>query len=288
MSHFLQTAIRTIWRVTFLALHIMGGFLKVTYLRSSLGETWHLSTRGQATISLWLERLSKILGLHVNVKSPPLPVPTMVVANHVSWLDIIAIGSVHPAYFLAKDDVRKWPLIGSLLAKAGTKFIRRNSASAVRECNKHLCHLLRIRQNVVVFPEGTTTDGTNVASFHPALFEVPHKAYTPIQPLAIRYLDLGKPDTVAPYINDDIFIIHLWRILSRKVTYVELNFLPPVSSREHRRQLSQKCHALIISALFDEKQKITPIPILYQLPQRPKPREMIEGESDIEMLRNVS
>jgi 1-acyl-sn-glycerol-3-phosphate acyltransferase len=269
MSHILQAAFRATWRSVVLVAHLAAGFVQTFYLRSRLGEAWHQSARGQATISVWVKRLAKILGLQVRVASPPLPVPTMVVANHVSWLDIIAIGSVHPAYFLAKDDVRRWPFIGSLLARAGTKFIRRNSASAVRECNKHLCHLLRIRHSVVVFPEGTTTDGANVGSFQSALFEVPRQAYCPVQPLAIRYSNQGKPDVIAPYIDDDIFIIHLWRILGRKFTCVELNFLPPVSSREHRRQLSQKCHAIIAAALVEEENPIVPIPVLYQPPRRP-------------------
>jgi 1-acyl-sn-glycerol-3-phosphate acyltransferase len=275
MSHVLLKPVRATWRSGVLVVHLAAGFVQTLYLRSSLGEAWHQSAQGQVTISRWLKRLTKILGLQVQVAAAPLPVPTMVVANHVSWLDIIAIGSVHPAYFLAKDDVRRWPFIGSLLARAGTKFIRRNSASAVRECNKHLCHLLRIRQNVVVFPEGTTTDGTSVGSFHSALFEVPRQAYRPVQPLAIRYMNQGKRDTIAPYIDDDIFIIHLWRILSRKLTCVELNFLPPVSSREHRRQVSQKCHAIIAAALIEEKKPVAPLPILYQLPRRPVQQELM-------------
>lgn len=275
MSYVLLKPVRATWRSSVLVVHLTAGFVQTLYLRSSLGEAWHQSARGQVTISVWVKRLTKILGLQVHVVAAPLPVPTMVVANHVSWLDIIAIGSVHPAYFLAKDDVRRWPFIGSLLARAGTKFIRRNSASAVRECNKHLCHLLRIRQNVVVFPEGTTTDGASVGSFHSALFEVPRQAYCPVQPLAIRYMNQGKPDTIAPYIDDDIFIIHLWRILGRKFTCVELNFLPPVSSREHRRQVSQKCHAIIAAALIEKKKPVAPLPILYQLPRRPAQRELM-------------
>ena len=275
MSYLLPAAFRATWRSGVLVAHLVAGFVQTLYLRSSLGEMWHQSPRGQTVIFLWLKRLTKILGLQVHVAAPPLPVPAMVVANHISWLDIIAIGSVCPAYFLAKDDVRQWPFIGSLLARSGTKFIRRNSASAVRECNKHLCHLLRIRHNVVVFPEGTTTDGTSVGSFHSALFEVPRQAYCPVQPLAIRYLNQGKPDSIAPYINDDIFIVHLWRILGRKFTCVELNFLPPVSSREHRRQLSQKCHAIIVSALVENENPIAPPPIPYQLPRRPAQRELM-------------
>lgn len=287
MSHLLQTVFRAIWRTVILIVHLVKGFVQTFYLRSKFGEEWHQSSCGQETISLWLKRLTKILGLKVNVVSPPLPIPSMTVANHISWLDVIAIGSVHSSYFLAKDDVRRWPFIGSLLAKVGTKFIRRNSASAVRESNKHLCHLLRIRQNVVVFPEGTTTDGESVGTFHSALFEVSRQAYCPIQPLAIRYLNQGKPDFIAPYINDDIFIIHLWRILGRKSTCVELNFLPPISSRDHRRQLSKNSRAIISAALAEEEKSIVPTPNVYKLPSRPVQRGLVLGPASIEEIKKV-
>lgn len=273
MNVILWSSFRAMWRAGVLFLHLVMGLIKTLYMRSRFGEKWHQDARGQKIISLWLIRLAKILGLQVDVVSSPLPMPAMIVANHVSWLDVIAIGSIRPAYFLAKDELRQWPLIGSLLALAGTKFIRRNSTTAVRECNKHLCHSLRIRHNVVVFPEGTTTDGTSVDSFHSALFEVPRQAYCPIQPLAIRYWDQGRVDTLAPYINKDIFIVHLWRVLRRKSTRVELNFLPPISSREHRRVLSKQCHALIVSALNEVDKVNAPMPVLYPLPSRPVPRK---------------
>jgi 1-acyl-sn-glycerol-3-phosphate acyltransferase len=157
----------------------------------------------------------------------------------------------------------------------------------VRECNKHLCHLLRIRQNVVVFPEGTTTNGLDVGTFHSALFEIPHQAYCPIQPLAIRYLNQGKPDFIAPYIDDDVFIVHLWRVLGRKLTYVELNFLPPISSRDHRRQLSQKCHGIIATALSEKEKPTAPTPIIYKLPCRPVQSGLVLGSAGIEELQKV-
>lgn len=285
MSNTLLATLRALWRTGFLVVHLMVGVMQTFYLRSRFGEKWHQNADGQVTISLWMRRLSKILGLQVHVASPPLPVPSMIVANHVSWLDTIAIGCVRPAYFLAKEEVHHWPLIGSLLANVGTKFIRRNSTRALRECNKHLCHSLRIRQNVVVFPEGTTTNGAGVGIFHSALFEVPRQAYCPIQPLAIRYWYQGKLDTLAPYIGDDVFIFHLWQILSRKSTCVELNFLSPISSREPRRQLSRKSQSMIVSALSGEVQAVSPLPILYPLPSRSGNRELVAGSSFIEVLQ---
>ncbi len=258
--------LRASLRLIRLAGHLGRGLLKSARLRRRHGEHWHQSPEGQATIQQWMQGLTRILALRVEVPLEALPVPAMIAANHISWLDVIAIASVRPAQFLAKEEVRRWPLIGPLAARSGTRFIQRNRASALFESNQHLCHALRLRQHVVIFPEGTTSDGRRVDAFHPALFEAARRAYCPIQPLAIRYRRDGAHDDIAPYTGDDLFITHLWRILARPETHVELRFLPPLSSRAHRRELAAECRALIVTEL-DRKA----MPVLDPLPRaRPK------------------
>lgn len=259
------TILRASLRMTRLVTHLIMGTLKSIYLRQRHGTNWHEQARGQAVIQQWMRTLSRILGLRITVPQAALPVPAMIVANHISWLDIIAIASVRPALFLAKTEVRQWPLIGTLMARCGTRFIQRNRSRAVRESGQQLCQALRLRQHVAIFPEGTTRDGKTVGRFYPALFEAARQAYCPIQPLAIRYGRLGQPDTRAPYIDDDTFIVHLWRILARRETHVELRFLPPISSREPRRQLAEHSRDLIVTALENQNDIPLSIPVLEPL-----------------------
>jgi len=257
--------LRTVWRLISLLWHLAQGLVQVITLQYRHGKLWHQENNGKNVVSCWLKRLNEILGLQVKVIQPPLPVPAMIVANHVSWLDVVAIGSVRPAQFLAKDDVRHWPIIGTLAKFCGTQFIRRNSVSTLRKSSKALCHALRTRQHVVVFPEGTTTKGDGVGAFHSALFSAANQAYCPVQPLAIRYRCSRGQDDVAPYVGNDIFIVHLWKILRRKETRVELQFLPPISSRDHRRELASRSREMICAALEKETQKNPPLPVLKPL-----------------------
>jgi 1-acyl-sn-glycerol-3-phosphate acyltransferase len=237
-------------RAFWLAWHIfMAGILRALSLRLQYGGEWHLTRNGQAAILRWMRRLTKILGLHLHVDQPPTVTPAMLVANHISWLDIIVIATIYPARFLAKDTVRKWPVLGYLAALSGTLFIRRDSSSALRETNATLSENLSAGQSVAVFPEGTTTNGEQVGPFHPALFEAARTAGCPIQPIALRYWRDGNLDTLAPYINDDNFVIHLWRIMGTRETHVQLMFLPTIESGEPRKELMRQSHTTIAQAL---------------------------------------
>lgn len=253
-----------------LGLHLGHGLLKAGWLALRDGSDWHETPAGQRIIQHWMVRLGRILALRVEVPERPLPVPAMIVANHISWLDIVAIASVRPARFLAKDAVRRWPVIGPLAGLSGTLFIRRGAASVLRESNDKLCHSLRTRQHVAIFPEGTTSDGRQLRPFHSALFEAARRAYCPIQPCAIRYrnADGGLDTRTAPYVEKDLFVLHLWRILGRRETRVELRFLPPLSSREPRRELARQSQALIAASLTEPTAATDPGAPLRPLPHR--------------------
>lgn len=257
--------LRFVRRLIHLGLHFSKGFVQVLYQQYRSGKNWHQYSAGQKTISRWMAQLACIMGLQVRVTASPLPMPALIVANHISWLDVVAIASVRPAQFIAKDNVRRWPVVGALSASSGTHFIQRNNVSALRESNKRVCHSLRLRQHVAVFPEGTTTDGTNVGVFHSALFEAARAAYCPVQPLAIRYRHNGGRDSVAPYVGEDLFVIHLCKILWRNKTCVELKFLPPISSRESRRDLAERSREMIMHSLEKEESIPEPMPVLQPL-----------------------
>jgi 1-acyl-sn-glycerol-3-phosphate acyltransferase len=136
--------------------------------------------------------------LHGHGTLPPLPV--LMVANHVSWLDVLAISALRPATFVCKDEIAAWPAIGWLLRHSGVLFLRRGSARSAWRTVQRMTQGLADRQTLVVFPESTTTPGSTVLPFRTALFQPAVASGYPVQPLALMY---SGPE--AGYVDDTSF-----------------------------------------------------------------------------------
>ena len=127
----------------------------------------------------------------------------LIVANHISWIDIFAINAVLPSAFVAKEEVRHWPLIGWLAEKNETIFLRRGSRGHARIINREISEILGKGDHVAVFPEGTTTDGTHLLHFHAALIQPALAVGRPVLPLAISYWEADRSRSLAPgYVGD--------------------------------------------------------------------------------------
>ena len=176
----------------------------------------------------WLRLAGAVLNLRVQCHGTLATEPSLIVANHISWLDIVAIGSLIPTSFVAKDDVRGCPIIGALANMCGTLFIQRKSISSLRKCIDNITDALLTNKHVTLFPEGTSTNGKRVLPFHAGLFKAAIDAEVPVQAVAIRYIRDSKMDTVAPYIDDMLFFNHLLRILWMPATHVALYFCEPL------------------------------------------------------------
>lgn len=176
----------------------------------------------------------------------------MFVANHVSWLDIFVVNSVAPARFVAKAEIRRWPLIGRLVHDAGTIFIERGRRHAVHGVIGKLVGALRAGQPVMVFPEGTTNDGRSLHRFHANLIEASVEAGAPLVPLVFRYLDRAERLSEAvEFVGDTSFMASLWRIIGAPVTVAELMTLDSIEPREQqtRHDLARLVEAAIADAL---------------------------------------
>lgn len=198
----------------------------------------------------WQQELLSILGVNVTVSGEPASGTVLHVSNHVSWLDIPVIGSLVPVHFLSKDEVRRWPLIGLLARAAGTLFIRRGSGESGSKAAEIAGHLGQQR-TILVFPEGTTTDGTRVRRFFPALFRAPVLAGTAVQPLALRYHDgVAGIDVSAAFVGDDSFHVHLWQLLLRDQIHAHVHFCDPGTAvHMDHRTLAERAHRDIVTAL---------------------------------------
>lgn len=182
--------------------------------------------------------------------------PMLWLANHMSWTDIPLLGMLQPMALLAKEEVRQWPLLGWLAAEAGTQFIRRGDSGGA--LHQALSAELQGKRNLLIFPEGTTTSGTKVRTFHSRLLACAIETGTPIQPVAIRYLRDGHADPITPFIGEDDLLSHLFRLMSADVAVVEIQLLQPIDSRGmERSRLARACHTAVAEALYGHEMPLS-------------------------------
>jgi len=235
-------------RGTFRLLHLLTHFAKglyLSYTRLHGTQSHDLSDAQHEIIQKWLHRSAEIIGIDIQVRGTPSQSPIFVVANHISWLDIIIISSVLPVSFLSKAEIRNWPVIGTLAAKAGTLFIHRGSKNGAAEAVELVKVKLKAGHSVASFPEAKTTDGTSVHMFHARLFAAAIETETLIQPVALRYPLLEKQTTttvnpIVPYVEGPNLVQHAFKIMCAKRTIAEVTICDPLQSEEQlRKELAQ-------------------------------------------------
>ncbi|MGW4379595.1 lysophospholipid acyltransferase family protein [Kitasatospora sp. NPDC004531] len=207
-------------------------------------------------VRCWARLLLAALG----VRLVPIAVPgrqvggSLVVANHISWLDILLVAAVRPGRMLAKTEVGRWPLLGPLTSWGGTIFIDRDRLRALPETVDRIAVALRRGERVAVFPEGSTWCGRGGGRFRPALFEAAVRADVPVQPLALRYRAGGVPTTAPAFVGEDGLLPSLWRVVSARRLVAEVEFLPqlPPALFPGRRQLAAAAQRVIDQCRYQD------------------------------------
>ncbi|MBX3617617.1 lysophospholipid acyltransferase family protein [Nitrosomonas sp.] len=174
----------------------------------------------------------------------------LLAANHVSWLDVCVLMAAHPTRFVAKAEISQWPILGFLSRNAGTLFIERARRSDTQRINKKIGEVLENGETVTVFPEGTTTDGTQLNHFHASLLQSAVNADALLYPVAIRYHNAaGEVCKEAAYIDSSL-ILSLQKILSQPRIDVALIFNPPIPcGSRNRRELARLAEQAIADTL---------------------------------------
>lgn len=203
-----------------------------------------------ARVGRWARDLLAILKVAVVVKGNPDAAHqsgALLVANHVSWMDIYLLFSVVPTRFISKAEVRSWPLIGWLAEAAGTLFLTREKKADAMRMNLMMATHLHEGDCLALFPEGTTTDGTGLLPFYPSLFQPAVDAEAYIWPVRIRYLTPeGEYCPEAAYHGDTSLGQSLLKIARLKGVRAEVSFLPPIPSQgKARRELAKAAEAAI-------------------------------------------
>ncbi|WP_276584002.1 lysophospholipid acyltransferase family protein [Pseudomonas sp. RIT-PI-AD] len=197
----------------------------------------------------FLARLARALPMRVRVHGQVPREPMLWVANHVSWTDIPLLGALAPLAFLSKAEVRAWPLAGWLAQQAGTLFIRRGAGEGAL-LGPRLAQHLRQDRALLIFPEGTTTDGNGLRTFHGRLLACALEAQRALQPVAIRYRRGDGADPLAPFVGDDDLVSHLLRLFEADVGEVDIHLLAPIPSQGlSRNELAARAQAAIAEAL---------------------------------------
>jgi len=201
-------------------------------------------------IRRWSHKLLAICTVDVNfidASQGAVAERALIVSNHISWLDIFVINTLHPCHFVAKADIRGWPLIGWLCEKAGTIFLARGKQREVRRIYEGLVHQIEAGKRIAFFPEGTTAPQGTIQAFHANLFEAAIEAKVPVQPFVLRYVDAqGQFHPAADFIGDMTFVESMRIILKAPRMTAELIRLPSVPTEgAHRRDVAQKTRQMV-------------------------------------------
>lgn len=224
-----------------IALHLAGGLVIALAWFPLIGPAHRKKLK-----QCWSARLLSILGLRLDIQGEILP-GGLIVANHVSWIDIYAINAMAPSVFVAKSEIASWPVIGWLAKKSDTVFIERGSHRHAQHVAHDMAQRLKAGETLALFPEGTTTEGDCLLPFHAALFQPAIAAEVAVQPLVIRYRDASGQRSAAPaYAGDTTFGECLAATLAETGLVIEVICLPPIISiGQARRQLAARCAAAI-------------------------------------------
>ena len=199
----------------------------------------------------WCAGVCRILGVEVEAVGEPCSETRLWVANHISWLDIIALGARHPLLFVAKEEVADWPVMGYLARRLGTLFVRRGDAEQTSSIAEQMAWQLRQGRQIMLFPEGTTTNGERVLRFHAKLLHPAQLAHAQVQAVGLAYHSEAK--TYAPFIGEDDFLPHLLQILSLERIHLRVHYCQPLPAGPHRDILAQTTRKQIVAALFPKE-----------------------------------
>jgi 1-acyl-sn-glycerol-3-phosphate acyltransferase len=235
------------WRFASATAHVLMGVLTVLLVFGSLDAAGK-----QARVQRWSAKLLQRLGVTLAAQGTPKPGAKLVVANHISWLDIASIHAVIPqARFVSKADVKHWPVLGTMVAGAGTLFIEREKKRDALRVVHQMAAALKAGDTVAVFPEGTTADGHALLPFHANLLQAAIATDTPIQAVALRFSDVhGAVSKNAEFLGETTLLQSIWRIASAQSLVVSVAVLPPQgTAHADRRALAEAVRQEIAQAM---------------------------------------
>ncbi len=225
---------RAVWRLWRALTHIVAGLLIILLRFPRLTPE-----QRELRVQVWSRELLARLGVRLHVQgAASLPGPLLLVANHISWLDITSLHAARFCRFVSKADVQRWPLVGALASGVGTLFIQRESRRDAMRVVHHMADSLRAGDVLAVFPEGTTSDGVDLLPFHANLLQAAIAAGAPVQPVALQFVDTHSGErSLAPcYVGDDTLLGSVWRTVRSPGITVRIVFGAPQDAQGRERR----------------------------------------------------
>ncbi len=211
----------------------------------------------------WSRILMKICGIRVRVTGEPrLRGAVLWVANHVSWIDIYVLAGVRGILFIAKSEIRKWPVLGWLVARVGTVFLQRGQRNSLKQVAEQMAERFGRVEALGLFAEGTTSTGMDVLPFHTSLFDPAMRAAADIQPVALCFKYQGRRSDFAAFVGEETLLRNLWTLMKAKGVEVEAVFLPVLTASEyqswHRGEVAQYVRDAIVQVVRKDVPETAP------------------------------
>jgi 1-acyl-sn-glycerol-3-phosphate acyltransferase len=223
-----------LWRLLRATAHVLRG---LWIIRNEFGRL----SPDQCALRVreWSRQMLAIMGVTLVVRgTPPAGGPVLLVANHISWLDILVMDAAHPARFVSKSDIKHWPVLGALITGAGTLYIERASRRDAMRVVHQMAAALTAGDTLAVFPEGTTHDGRTLLPFHANLIQAAISAHAPVLPVALQYLDgaSGAISDAPLFLGDTTLLQSVWRSLRADGMQACVQFGEPLLAGDRDRR----------------------------------------------------
>jgi 1-acyl-sn-glycerol-3-phosphate acyltransferase len=246
-----------LYRVVRTCVHVLAGVGTTMFVFPFVGDA-----RKRRLVKRWSRRLLRILNVTAHVRGDLAAVSgnMLLVANHISWLDIFVLNAHLPVRFVAKAEIARWPVLSRMVRGAGTVFIERERRRDTHRVTRHMAEVLANGDVVAIFPEGTTTHGHEVLPFKSSLLQPIIEAGGHVQPVAIRYRTPDGDIAMAPtYVGDTSFASSFFAVCAERALRVELTAAPALPARDaHRRTLARAAEAAIRTALAEPARATAP------------------------------
>jgi lyso-ornithine lipid O-acyltransferase len=247
--------LRSTLRFISLLIHLLRGVLVLVFVIGPDPE--RRTERDWRAIHDWMARLCRILGIRISVEGVPVKGPALFVSNHISWYDIPVLQSIIPTGFVGKAEIRHWPLIGWMAHRGNTLFIERGRRESFLHVLEDMKRRMKAGQNLLVFPEGTTSAGDSVMTFKTRFYEPAIEDRVPIQPLALHYSSPRRSCAELAFINNESFLVHMLRLLGEPYIEAKVKFCEPVATPgRDRRELGEITQSEVEQALAALKRQL--------------------------------
>ncbi|HEY3486979.1 MAG TPA: 1-acyl-sn-glycerol-3-phosphate acyltransferase [Gammaproteobacteria bacterium] len=247
--------LRSIYRLILLLVHLFWGVGVLIFIVGPDPE--RRNARDWRAIHDWMSRLCRILGIRVSVDGAAAQGPLLFVSNHISWYDIPVLQSIIPTGFVGKAEIRGWPVVGWMARRGNTLFIQRGKRDSFLTVLADMKQRIKAGQNLLVFPEGTTSNGDAVMTFKTRFYDPAIENGVPIQPIALHYSSPRKSCAELAFVNNENFLTHMVRLLGEPYIDARVRLCAPVNTaHKDRHELGDITQGEVSVALADLKRQI--------------------------------